>query len=95
MSKPKPRPRPKPAQVTPAASPAGIDWAGVGVRRVEHAPAATIFAQGEPANSIMDVAAGTVQLSVLSSKGKEAVIAVLDENHFFGEGCLVGQPPGW
>ena len=24
--------------------------------------------------------------------GKEAVIAVLDENHFFGEGCLVGQP---
>ncbi len=84
--------KPKPKQVTPAPSPAGIDWAGVGMRRVEHAPGATIFTQGEPANSIMYVAAGTVQLSVLSSKGKEAVIAVLDENHFFGEGCLVGQP---
>jgi CRP/FNR family cyclic AMP-dependent transcriptional regulator len=35
---------------------------------------------------------GTVRLSVLSHTGKEAVIAVLDDNHFFGEGCLVGQP---
>ena len=84
--------KPKPKQVTHAAPPAGIDWAGVGMHRVEHAAGATIFAQGEPASSIMYITAGTVQLSVLSSRGKEAVIAVLDENHFFGEGCLVGQP---
>ena len=84
--------KPKPKQVTPVAPPAGIDWAGVGMHRVEHAAGATIFAQGEPASSIMYIAAGTVQLSVLSPRGKEAVIAVLDEQHFFGEGCLVGQP---
>ena len=29
---------------------------------------------------------------MLSHAGKEAVIAVLDDDHFFGEGCLAGQP---
>jgi CRP/FNR family transcriptional regulator, cyclic AMP receptor protein len=62
------------------------------VQRVEYAAGETIFAQGDPAGSIMYVVQGTVRLSVLSSAGKEAVIAVLDDNHFFGEGCLVGQP---
>ena len=32
-----------------------------------------------------------MRLSVLSHAGKEAVVAVLDEGHFFGEGCLAGQ----
>jgi CRP/FNR family cyclic AMP-dependent transcriptional regulator len=39
----------------------------------------------------MYVREGTVRLSVLSHTGKEAVVAVLDGGHFFGEGCLVGQ----
>ena len=34
---------------------------------------------------------GAVRLSVLSHAGKEAVIAVLESGHFFGEGCLAGQ----
>jgi CRP-like cAMP-binding protein len=34
---------------------------------------------------------GAVRLSVLSRSGKEAVIAVLNADRFFGEGCLVGQ----
>jgi CRP/FNR family transcriptional regulator, cyclic AMP receptor protein len=84
MSKPKP--------ATQAPPQAAIDWAGVGMQRVEYAAGETVFTQGEPANSILYIASGTVRLSVLSSKGKEAVIAVLDEDHFFGEGCLVGQP---
>ena len=69
-----------------------IDWAGVHVQRVDHEPTRTIFAQGDPAASVMYVERGTVRLSVLSHTGKEAVIAVLDGGHFFGEGCLVGQP---
>jgi CRP/FNR family transcriptional regulator, cyclic AMP receptor protein len=71
---------------------AAIDWAGVRLRRVDYPSGETIFKQGEPADSVMHVAQGSVRLSVLSHAGKEAVIAVLDENHFFGEGCLVGQP---
>ena len=76
----------------PFTPPAAIDWAGIRVRRVEYDAGATIFTQGDPASSVMYVAHGTVRLSVLSHAGKEAVIAVLDSNHFFGEGCLVGQP---
>jgi len=79
-------------QARPAIIPAAIDWAGVHVERTEFPIGATIFAQGEPATSVLYVERGAVQLSVLSPGGKEAVIAVLNDNHFFGEGCLVGQP---
>ena len=34
---------------------------------------------------------GKVKLSVVSQQGKEAVIALLEEGSFFGEGCLAGQ----
>ena len=39
----------------------------------------------------MYVENGAVRLSVLSHVGKQAVIAVLEPGHFFGEGCLAGQ----
>src|SRR5690349_23701517 len=61
-------------------------------QRVEYQPDATIFAQGDPATSVMYVDSGAVRLSVLSHAGKEAVIAVLEAGHFFGEGCLASQP---
>ncbi len=78
--------------VTPTAPLAAIDWAGIQVQRVEYDAGTTIFAQGDPASSVMYLDHGTVRLSVLSHAGKEAVIAVLNDNHFFGEGCLAGQP---
>ena len=34
-----------------------MDWAGERVQRVEHGPETTIFAQGDPANSVMYVEA--------------------------------------
>src|SRR6185295_6305480 len=70
----------------------GVDWIGADTHRVEFASGTTIFAQGDPANSVMYIEQGTVRLSVLSHAGKEAVIAVLEPFHFFGEGCLAGQP---
>src|SRR3954467_10021374 len=80
----------KPA--TPSTPPAIVDWSGIRVQRVEHEEGVKIFTQGDPATSVMYVARGAVQLSVLSHSGKEAVIAVLNDDHFFGEGCLAGQP---
>jgi CRP/FNR family transcriptional regulator, cyclic AMP receptor protein len=68
-----------------------IDWTGVRTQRVEYESAAMIFAQGNPATSVMFVETGAIRLSVLSHGGKEAVVAVLDAGHFFGEGCLAGQ----
>ena len=70
----------------------GVDWTGAKTQRVEYSAGATIFAQGEAATSVMYIEQGTVRLSVLSHAGKEAVIAVLEPLHFFGEGCLAGQP---
>ena len=83
MSTPKAAPAPTP--------PEPVDWTGTQVQRVAYEPDATVFAQGDPAASVMYVEQGNVRLSVLSHAGKEAVIAVLGEAHFFGEGCLAGQ----
>ena len=71
---------------------APLDWKGVAASRLDFEAGSTIFAQGDPANAVLYVAKGNVQLSVLSHAGKEAVIAVLDAGHFFGEGCLASQP---
>ena len=68
-----------------------VDWTGVQLQRVEYEPARKIFAQGDPATSVMYVEQGAVRLSVLSHAGKEAVVALLEAGHFFGEGCLAGQ----
>ncbi len=51
-----------------------------------------IFAQGDPADSVFYLQKGAVQLAVVSHFGKEAVVAVLRANSFFGEGSLAGQP---
>ena len=82
--------KPKKAAGAPA-SEGLIDWTGIRTNCSEYQPGATIFSQGDEAASVMYVRQGTVQLSVLSHSGKEAVIAVLNAGHFFGEGCLVGQ----
>jgi CRP-like cAMP-binding protein len=40
----------------------------------------------------MYIQAGGVKLSVVSTRGREAVVAMLGPGDFFGEGCLAGQP---
>jgi CRP/FNR family cyclic AMP-dependent transcriptional regulator len=52
----------------------------------------TIFAQGDPADSVFYIQKGKVKLAVVSSDGKEAIIGILGDGDFFGEGCLAGQP---
>ncbi len=51
-----------------------------------------VFAQGAPADELFYIQKGRVKLSVVSKQAKEAVIAILGEGEFFGEGCLAGQP---
>jgi CRP/FNR family cyclic AMP-dependent transcriptional regulator len=50
-----------------------------------------VSAQGDPADAIFYIQSGKVKLAVVSEQGKEAVIAMLGANDFFGEGCLAGQ----
>ena len=69
-----------------------LDSAGVSRRIVRFPSAAIVFAQGAQANSVFYLQSGAVKLTVLSSSGKEAVVAILGPGDFFGEGCLAGQP---
>jgi CRP/FNR family transcriptional regulator, cyclic AMP receptor protein len=69
-----------------------LNSSGVTRRRVDYAPAAVIFAQGDPADTVLYVQQGSVKLSVLSQAGKEAVVGVMGAGDFFGEGALAGQP---
>jgi CRP/FNR family transcriptional regulator, cyclic AMP receptor protein len=50
-----------------------------------------IFSQGDAADAMFYVEAGNVKLTVLSKRGKKAVIAIFRQGDFFGEGCL-GTP---
>jgi CRP-like cAMP-binding protein len=52
----------------------------------------SIFSQGDVADAVFFVQTGKVKLTVVSAQGKEAVVAVLPENSFLGEGSLAGQP---
>jgi CRP-like cAMP-binding protein len=51
-----------------------------------------VFSQGDEADAVFYVQSGKVKLTVVSTRGKEAVIAVLERGSFFGEGCLAAQP---
>jgi CRP-like cAMP-binding protein len=50
-----------------------------------------IYSQGDTADSIFYIHKGKIKLTVVSNRGKEAVIAILGAGDFFGEGCLAGQ----
>ena len=50
-----------------------------------------IFVQGDKADAIFYIKEGKVKLTVVSHHGKEAVVAILKEGDFCGEGCLAGQ----
>jgi CRP-like cAMP-binding protein len=58
----------------------------------EYKVAETVFSQGDAADAVFFVQSGKIKLTVVSTHGKEAVIAILPEGSFFGEGCLAGRP---
>jgi CRP/FNR family transcriptional regulator, cyclic AMP receptor protein len=51
-----------------------------------------VFAQGNSADAVFYIQKGKVKITVVSEQGKEAVVAVLGQDEFCGEGCLTGQP---
>ena len=50
-----------------------------------------IFSQGDTGDAVFYVQKGKVKITVVSEQGKEAVVAILGTDDFFGEGCLAGQ----
>jgi CRP-like cAMP-binding protein len=58
----------------------------------KYAKDALVFRQAGPADAVFYIHKGRIKLVVESEQGKEAVVAVLGPEEFFGEGCLIGQP---
>jgi CRP-like cAMP-binding protein len=50
-----------------------------------------VFSQGDPADAVFYIQRGKIKITVVSEQGKEAVVAILGANEFFGEGCLTSQ----
>ncbi len=69
-----------------AAAKAGPAW-----RVSTHKKGETIFAQGDPADSIFCIDKGKIKLLAHSRQGKEAVVGFLGSGDFFGQDCLAGQ----
>ena len=50
-----------------------------------------LFSQGDAADAVFYIQTGQVKLTVISSQGKEAIVAMLEPGAFVGEGRLAGQ----
>ncbi|MFZ1746814.1 MAG: Crp/Fnr family transcriptional regulator [Nitrospirales bacterium] len=50
-----------------------------------------LFSQGDVADAVFYIQSGQVKLSVVSKQGKEAVVGIVEQGGFVGEGCLAGQ----
>ena len=60
--------------------------------KLEYRSEGVIFSQGDAADSIFYILRGKIKIVVTSKQGREAVVALLGEGDFFGEGCLIAQP---
>jgi len=56
-----------------------------------HRQKSVIFAQGDAADAVFYIKSGKVKVTIVSKEGKEAVVAILGTDEFFGEGVLIGQ----
>jgi CRP/FNR family cyclic AMP-dependent transcriptional regulator len=50
-----------------------------------------VYSQGDPADLVFYVRAGTLKVTVVSETGKEAVVAIIQRGNFCGEDCLIGH----
>src|SRR6202521_4637924 len=65
---------------------------GKGRTIAEYSKDQMVFSQSDPADAVFYIQKGKIKLTVVSDNGKEAIIALLDNGDFLGEGCLKAQP---
>jgi CRP/FNR family transcriptional regulator, cyclic AMP receptor protein len=66
--------------------------AGRGKRILYYRKNQNIFVQGETAEAVFYIRKGSVKLTVVSARGKEAVVGILQAGQFCGESCLDDHP---
>ena len=90
MRKPNGKPkRPRAVRFDPAVF---LETAGHGRILSTHRKNQIIFSQGDDADAVIYIKRGKIKVTVVSTHGKEAVVAILGVDEFLGEGCLIGQP---
>lgn len=67
-----------------------LGYAGLGKVLKKYTTNEVIFTQGDVAGAVFYIQKGKVKVTVLSEQGKEAVVGILTQGQFFGEGCLDG-----
>jgi len=90
MRKPNGKPKtPRAVRFDPAVF---LETAGHGRMLSTHRKNQIIFSQGDDADAVIYIKKGKIKVTVISTHGKEAVVAILGVDEFLGEGCLIGQP---
>jgi CRP/FNR family cyclic AMP-dependent transcriptional regulator len=69
-----------------------LNTGGLGKKVVQYRNKQVVFSQGDQSSKVFYIQKGRVKLTVLSKNAKEAVVAILTDGDFLGEGCLAGQP---
>jgi CRP-like cAMP-binding protein len=65
---------------------------GLGRKVIEFKPKQAFFTQGDPADCVFCLQKGRAKLTVVSSIGKEATIAIISAGEFVGEPALAAVP---
>src|SRR5581483_6785210 len=68
-----------------------LSTVGTGRTLVSFRKGQTIFAQGDPADSLFVIQKGQVKVSVRSQSGKEAILDILSDADFIGKDSVAGQ----
>jgi CRP-like cAMP-binding protein len=68
-----------------------LSHAGGGRTKAKYGKDEIVFCQGDPADAVFYIIDGKCKVTVVSEKGKEAVVALHEKGDFFGEGCLNGH----
>jgi CRP/FNR family transcriptional regulator, cyclic AMP receptor protein len=63
-----------------------------GQRMADYRKDQIVYRQGDSADAVFYIHSGKVKKTVVSEQGKEAVVALLGADDFFGEGSLAGEP---
>jgi CRP-like cAMP-binding protein len=83
--------KPKPKQKPPFDPHTFLTQVGNGKTSLTSPKNRVLFSQGDTADAVFYVLDGQVKLSVVSEQGKEAIVGIVEQGGFFGEGCLAGQ----
>ncbi len=65
-----------------------LDQAGLGRTLIDLKKNQVLFSQGDVADAVFYIKKGTIKLTVVSQRGKEAAVALLEAGNFVGESCI-------